>query len=177
MEQALALDSPVAERETRFEQLLREHHRSIFVYLCRLTGDQSQAEDLTQDTFIKAYRAIGRLSADANVRAWLYRIATNTALDCLRRRRLISWLPLFDNDCHPAIETSFVESSLEGIAVHQALRQLPPRYRVPLLLYACHGLSTREIADIMKISRGAVKTRLFRAREKFRRIYSVEEGA
>ena len=177
MDQALTLDSAVAEREARFEQLLRDHYRSIFVYLCRLIGDQRQAEDLTQDTFVKAYRAIGRLSADANVKAWLYRIATNTALDCLRRRRLISWLPLFDNDCHPAVETSFAESSLEGVAVHQALRQLPPRYCVPLLLYACHGLSTQEIAEILQISRGAVKTRLFRAREKFRRIYSVEEGA
>lgn len=175
MNHTLALDSAGADREAVFERLFRDYQRSIYIYLCRLVGDQKQAEDLTQDAFVKAYRALDRLPAEANVRAWLYRIATNTALDWLRRRRLISWLPLFERDHHPATSTSFAESSLESVAVQQALARLPARYRVPLVLYTCQGLSTQEIADILRISRGAVKTRLFRAREKFRRLYASEE--
>ncbi|MFN2168519.1 MAG: RNA polymerase sigma factor, partial [Anaerolineae bacterium] len=116
-----------------------------------------------------------RLPADANVRAWLYRIATNTGLDWLRRRRLISWLPLFERDNHPATQTSFAEASLESIAVRNAVAQLPTRYRAPLILFACQGLSTREIAEILQCSRSAVKTRLFRARERFRELYVLEE--
>jgi RNA polymerase sigma-70 factor (ECF subfamily) len=175
MDHALALESALADCEARFEQLFRDYHSSIYVYLHRLVGDQKQAEDLAQDAFVKAYRALGRLPADANVRAWLYRIATNTALDSLRRRRLVSWLPLFEGDSHPAVNASFAESSLESVAVQQVLKRLPPRYRAPLVLYACQGLSTHEIAEILLISRGAVKTRLFRAREKFRKLYAAEE--
>jgi RNA polymerase sigma-70 factor (ECF subfamily) len=175
MDHALALESALADREARIEQLFRDYYNSLYVYLHRLVGDQKQAEDLTQDTFVKAYRALGRLPTDANERAWLYRIATNTALDSLRRRRLISWLPLFEGDSHPAASVSFAEPSLESVAVQQALKRLPPRYRAPLVLYACQGLSTHEIAEILHISRGAVKTRLFRAREKFRKLYAVEE--
>lgn len=175
MDHALSLDGALAEREARFERLFSAYHSDIHNYVYRLVGDQKQAEDLTQDAFVKAYRALDRLSADANTRAWLYRIATNTALDWLRRRQLISWLPLFDRDNHSAMQISFAESSLESVAVQQALGELPSRYRVPLVLYACQGLSTQEIAEILLISRGAVKTRLFRAREKFRRVYAPEE--
>lgn len=175
MDRTLAVKGVLVSRETLFEGLFLEHYRDIYVYLCRLVDDAHQAEDLAQDTFVKAYRALDRLSAGANVRAWLYRIATNTALDWLRRRRLISWLPLFERDSHPATRTSFGGASLESVAVQQALGQLSARYRVPLVLFACQGFSTREIAEILQISRTAVKTRLFRAREQFRQIYVSEE--
>lgn len=177
MDRALALEGSLAAIDARFEQLFGEYHSEIYVYLCRLAGDERQAEDLVQDAFVKAYRALARLPEEANARAWLYRIATNTALDWHRRRRLISWLPLFERDRHPAVRFSFAESLLEGVAVQQALAHLPPRYRVPLVLYACQGLSTQQIADVLQISRGAVKTRLYRAREKFRRLYTLEEVA
>ncbi len=176
MDQALVLEDALAEREAAFEQLFREYYGDILAYLYRLVGERKQAEDLTQDTFVKAYRALPDLAADANQRAWLYRIGTNTALDWLRRRRLIAWLPLLEGDAHPLVRTSFAETSLEGVAVQRALAQLSARYRVPLVLFACQGLSTQEIAEILHISRGAVKTRLFRARKKFRRIYTPEEG-
>jgi RNA polymerase sigma factor (sigma-70 family) len=175
MDQALVLEDAQAGREATFEQLFREYYGDILAYLYRLVGDRKQAEDLTQDAFLKAYRALPDLPADANVRAWLYRIGTNTALDWLRRRRLIAWLPLLERDTHPAVRTSFAETSLESMAVARALGQLPARYRVPLVLFACQGFSTYEIAGILHISQGAVKTRLFRAREKFRRVYPPEE--
>jgi RNA polymerase sigma-70 factor (ECF subfamily) len=175
MDRILSFDAGDAEVEAELVRLYREYHGDLYAYLCRLVGDRHLAEDLVQDTFVKAHRALGRLPKDANRRAWLYRIATNTALDQLRRRRLVAWLPLFDNDRHPATHTSFQEESLETIAVQRTLARLAPRYRVPLVLYTCQGLSTEEIAAILEISRGAVKTRLFRAREKFRRLYALEE--
>lgn len=175
MDRAVALEGSLAVQDARFEQLFGEYNSDILSYLCRLVGDERQAEDLAQDVFVKAYRALARLPQEANARAWLYRIATNTALDYIRRRRLITWLPLFDRDHHLAVCLSYAESSLEGVAVRQALAHLPPRYRVPLVLYACQALTTQEIADILQISRGAVKTRLYRAREKFRRLYTPEE--
>jgi RNA polymerase sigma-70 factor (ECF subfamily) len=176
MDRSLVLDNTTPDAEAAFVRLFQDHYGEIYAYLCRLVGDRHQAEDLAQDAFVKAYRAIERLPADANQRAWLYRIATNTALDCLRRRRLIAWLPLFERDSHPATHTSFAEASLEAVAVQRTLGRLSPRYRVPLVLYACQGLSTAEIARVLKISPGAVKTRLFRAREKFRRLYAPEGG-
>ena len=179
MDRTLAVDGVPSDagdsREARFEQLFAAYYGDIVAYLCRLIGDQKQAEDLAQDAFVKAYRALDRLPVEANTRAWLYRIATNTALDWLRRRRLISWLPLLDRDSHPTAQTTFSEASLESMAVQQTLGRLSSRYRIPLVLYACQGLSTQEIAEILHISRGAVKTRLFRAREKFRRLYAPEE--
>jgi RNA polymerase sigma-70 factor (ECF subfamily) len=175
MDHALTLSGDMADVESVFEQLFQDYHDDIYVYLCRLVSDRQQAEDLAQDAFMKAYRALDRLPAEANLRAWLYRIATNTALDWLRRHRLIAWLPLFERDNHPAIQSSFAEESLESVAVQRALSRLPLRYRAPLVLFVCQGFSTQEIADILKISQGAVKTRLFRARERFRRLYTPEE--
>ncbi|MCL7455349.1 MAG: RNA polymerase sigma factor [Anaerolineae bacterium] len=176
MDRILVVERSAQDKEAAFERLFEDYHAEIFVYLCRLVGDPHQAEDLAQDTFVKAYKALTRLPKDANARAWLYRISTNTALDWLRRRRLIAWLPLFERDNHPAAQTSFTEASLESVAVQRTLARLSARYRVPLVLYACQGLSTQEIAEVLSISRGAVKTRLFRAREKFRQLYAPAEG-
>lgn len=168
-------DNTVTDIEAAFCRLFKSHQGEIAAYLVRLVGDPTLAEDLSQDTFEKALRALGRLPAEANTRAWLYRIATNTALDCLRRRKLIVWLPLFDRDRDPTARASFADASLESVAVQRAVGQMPPRYRVPLVLYACQGLSTHEIAAVLRLSPGAVKTRLYRAREKFRQIYAPEE--
>jgi RNA polymerase sigma-70 factor (ECF subfamily) len=100
----------------------------------------------------------------------LYRIATNAARDLMRRRRLLSWLPLFDED--PALLVEGPEpGALEAHAVHKALLKLDPELRVPLVLYSCQELSTQEIADVIGISRDAVKQRLVRARLRFKELY------
>jgi len=153
-----------------FEALYAAHQQPILSYLYRLMGDAARAEELCQEVFARAYQARRSMQNVQNVRAWLYRIATNAARDQLRRRRLLTWLPLFDED--PALLVDSPEAAaLELHAVEQALLKLDPDLRVPLVLYTCQELSTQEIADVLGISRDAVKQRLVRARLRFRELY------
>jgi RNA polymerase sigma-70 factor (ECF subfamily) len=157
---------------TRFEALFRDYQRPIINYLYRMVGDSGKAEELAQDVFVRAYSALPRLPLDANHRAWLYRIATNLAYDHLRRKRLVQWLPLLDRDQH---ESGSRESEPgEAQAVQDALGRLPNDHRAALILYSVQGYSTREIAEMLGTSEGAVKTRLSRARERFREMYREE---
>ncbi|MGQ9586247.1 MAG: RNA polymerase sigma factor [Anaerolineae bacterium] len=161
--------------DARFERIFQEYQQPIASYLLRLVDDPRQAEELAQEAFLKAYRALEALPADANVRAWLYRIATNTAYDALRRRRLLKWLPL---GRHPYRETS-VSQTLEARiaerdAVRRALAELPPLYRVPLVLYTVEGFSTQEIAEVLHVSPNTVKVRIFRARQMFQQAYEED---
>jgi RNA polymerase sigma-70 factor (ECF subfamily) len=147
------------------------YRQPLLTYLTRLVSDREIAEDLCQDTFVKALRSWSRHDPSANPVAWLYRIATNTAYDHLRRRRRIRFVPLPDIDLVTQ-QTSMSESHLEDQEpVRRALSKLPPEYRIPLVLHTCEGRSTQEIADAMGCSNGAIKTRLFRARERFRQAY------
>ena len=77
-----------------FADIFEEYHLRICRYLCSLVNDGDLAEDLAQQTFVKAYKALVKGSPPGNLNAWLYTIATNTALSALRRRRLIAWLPI-----------------------------------------------------------------------------------
>jgi RNA polymerase sigma-70 factor (ECF subfamily) len=156
-----------------FESLFATFQQPILSYLYRLLDDGARAEEVCQEVFARAYHARRSMDRVENVRAWLYRIATNAARDQLRRRRLLAWLPLFDED--PALTVDGPEaSSLETYAVQNALRQLGPDFRIPLVLYSCQELSTQEIAEVLGISRDAVKQRLVRARLRFKELYHHE---
>lgn len=164
-----------SETELRFEQLFLVYQQPILNYLYRMVGDLGRAEDLAQDTFVKAYRALPRLPADANERAWIYRIATNTVRDWHRRQRLIQWLPLMDHDSNGA-SRDHANPVVESQAVQQVLGSLPQKYAAPLILYSMQGFSTAEIAEILNLSQSAVKVRLFRARKMFRGVYGGDAG-
>lgn len=155
-----------AERDALFVDLYNEFHQPIYGYLYRLLGEREKAEDAVQEAFTKAYRALPQLDGDANHRAWLYRIATNTAYDRLRRQRLIAWLPLLDDSDDPALRDDNDGHDV-SIEVQQVLDQIPARYRAPLLLYCIDGMSTAEIAEVLGISRSGAKMRLARARRMF----------
>lgn len=181
--QAQALSSS-SDLDQRFEALFRDLRQPVLNYLFRLLGDAEQAEDVSQESFVKIYRALPGLPADANARAWVYRIATNAAYDVLRRRRLIRWLPLLrqadEDDGYERREVGLPEAANEMAQLEQhldvqaALNRLPTDLRTPLLLYSYQGLNTAEIAEIMQISRSAVKMRLQRARQLFGEHYTRE---
>lgn len=166
---------PGARAHEALEALYRDHAEPLLNYLYRLLGSRSEAEEALQDTFVKAHGALGRLPADANHRAWLYRIATNTATDRLRRRRLIRWLPLLETDGADSALDRPEAAALERADVGRALRRLSPRDRQVLWLYSVAGYATAEIANMLGISRAAAKKRVARARERFGRAYQGEE--
>lgn len=153
------------------EGLYEEYQRPLLAYLTRLVSDREAAEDLCQETFIKALRSWHQRDASASVAAWLYRIATNTAYDYLRRRRRIRFSTLMDMEPPPNGSHSMESRLDEGEPVLRALAQLPDMYRRPLVMHSYEGHSTQEIADALGCSNSAIKTRLFRARERFREVY------
>lgn len=163
---------PSTDLDRLFEELYRDYQQPILTYLCRLVGDAGRAEELAQDVFVRAYGALAKLPDNANRRAWLYRIATNLAYDHFRRLRLVRWLPLKerDGDVLPVVHSG-PDPTADEVAVEHVLMQLSPDYRAPLILYSVHGYSAAEIAQMLGISEGAVKTRLYRARERFRVLY------
>ncbi|HEX5501222.1 MAG TPA: RNA polymerase sigma factor [Thermomicrobiales bacterium] len=151
-----------------FTEIFERYHHRIVNYIYGLVHDRELANDLAQDSFLKAYKALPRMGDDLRLAPWLYRIAGNTAFSALRRRKLIRWLPLLND----GIEASSADNAVvEAEAVQRALAKLPAKYAAPLLLHSHEGLSCNEIAAILGISPGAVKTRLFRAREAFRAAY------
>jgi RNA polymerase sigma-70 factor (ECF subfamily) len=155
-----------------FEALFRQYEQPICSYLARMTGSVPRAQELTQETFIRAYRALLRGERWGNPRAWLYRVASRLATDDHRRRKLVEWLPLSATEQRgtPGVETV----AIERVSIQSALDALPPRYRVPLILYDYVGHSVSEVAQILGLSASGVKTRLSRARKKFRQVYEPE---
>jgi RNA polymerase sigma-70 factor (ECF subfamily) len=161
--------------------LFERYHAEIFAYLARMVGDREWAQDLTQETFLSAHRASGQLAAVENPRAWLYRVATNAALNGLKRKRRFRWLPWQEREDragHDALPASgnVAEEVGRQALIEAALSALPPEYRAPLLLYAHHGLKVAEIAETLGLSEGAARMRLQRGREMFRREYRKEDG-
>lgn len=155
-----------------FTRIFEQYNSRIVNYIYGLVHDRELANDLAQDSFLKAYKALPRMDDDLRLLPWLYRIAGNTAFSALRRRKLIRWLPLLSDGIAATNTDGHV---VEAEAVARALAKLPSKYAAPLLLHSHEGMSCPEIAEILGISTGAVKTRLFRAREAFRLAYGEWE--
>ncbi len=164
--------------EVAFAAIYDRYEKPIYGLVYRLMGNPDDAFDLTQDTFIKAFKAIDKTQPDLNLSAWLHRIASNTCLDVLRRRKIVRWLP-WDSEVHtnltPAGEYDQPEQRLlrkeTKEQVQAVLNKLSPKYRLCLVLREYQDLSCEEIGEIMHLSRAAVKSTLFRAREQFREVY------
>ncbi|MBN2006432.1 MAG: RNA polymerase sigma factor [Anaerolineae bacterium] len=157
-----------------FNTLYQQHSVELCSYLTRLTDDPGRAEELMHETFIQAYRAMLDGVRWENPRAWLYRVASRLAINAYRRQKLIAWVPFFGTD--PASGPGIEAAALERVAVQAALNALPPKYRIPLVLYVYAEQSVVQIADILNLSSSAVKMRLSRAREMFHRAYVPEES-
>jgi RNA polymerase sigma-70 factor, ECF subfamily len=162
-----------------FERIYDEYKTPIYNYIYHLVGNREQADDLTQDTFLKAFKALPKMDANLKLSAWLYRIATNTAYDALRRRKLIAWMPWQDLDHEPADVDSADPQETIGTTelVQAALKRMPRHYRAALLLYTQEGFSYAEIAATLSIAESGVKMYLSRARHSFREHYrALEQG-
>jgi RNA polymerase sigma-70 factor (ECF subfamily) len=153
-----------AEVETLFIGLVRDHHRTIYNYLFRLVGDEPLAEDLTQESYLRAYRGLGKLPAGANHRAWLFRIATNAATDELRRRKRRPRVPLLSSLGLRA-PTESEDERLGRVSLDDALLRLPERHRAILNLFEFAEFSAPEVGEVLGISPETARKRRQRARE------------
>ena len=171
-----------------FAHLVEAYSPMIYRLGLKMLNNPQDAEDILQETFIKAYRHIGNFDGRSSISTWLYRIATNEALMSIRRKRpeTISFdvpsvydtepqepLQIVDWCCLP--EDEFLTS--EGRArLDEAANRLPTNLRVVFILRDIEGLSTRETAEVLEISEMAVKTRLSRARLRLREDLSEYFG-
>jgi RNA polymerase sigma-70 factor (ECF subfamily) len=172
---AVVLEQARAGDEAAFVALYEYYSPAIHRFAYRLLGSQEQADDITQDTFIRAYEHIGRLGDDANVSAWLYRIASNSCQDALRRRKRIAWVPMVDDEDRGDSEFTtedFVPQLIEAHAIGRVLAEMPPNLATCLVLRSVEGFSCEEIAEIMNVPKGTIFSRLSRARELFTKIYT-----
>lgn len=174
-EEALWLAAIRAGDESAFTSVVERYQSPIARYLRRLVGETALAEDLTQETFLKAYVAIIQTDSELALRPWLYRIATNEARMHFRRRRLIRFLP-FLAERHDAGAPPAEEGLAERDQVRRALARLPEEYREALLLYLVEGFKHHEVGAILAISGEAARKRVARGSEMFRKAYAELEG-
>jgi RNA polymerase sigma-70 factor (ECF subfamily) len=161
---------------TAFEELVRRYRGRVFAYALSSVGSRPDAEEITQDVFVKVYRAAHRFDSQYRFTTWLYTIASNTCKNKFRsrrRRRGDVSLDAEKSPVHPASEEpgplEVYERNVEIAAVRDAINQLPPRYRQVLYLRYVEGLSYKEIAEVLGLSLGNVEARIFRGKGKVRR--------
>jgi RNA polymerase sigma-70 factor (ECF subfamily) len=157
-----------------FALIYEEYASRIHSHAYRLLGNRHDADDVTQETFLRAFRSISRLADEERIGSWLFAIASNICLDTLRRRRIISWLPLTKGhediaDPRGDLSGTVAESEL----VRQALAKLSLKDALCLVLRDVEGFSCQEIGEITGFSQPSIWTRLSRARTKFAAAYAA----
>lgn len=169
-----------------FAKMVDAYSGRIYSLAMRILGDQRDAEDTVQETFLKAYKAIGAFEGRSSLATWLYRIATNESLMIIRRRKpevtiekeseedQMDTLEKPDqfNDWCCLPEKEFQSSELRGF-MDKAVKRLSPALRVVFTLRDIQGLSVKETAEILNVTEGVVKTRLLRARLQLREDLST----
>jgi len=166
-----------------FDELFRRWSGPLLRYLERMVRDLPTAEELVQEAFFRVHRARDRYSPDARFSTWLYRIATNLALNELRRpRRKASHRSTEAEDApelaaqSPATD-DVVDARRQGAAVGAALGQLPEKQRAALCLTAVEGLSYAEVAEALDVTEKAVKSLVHRARASLARKLAAQSVA
>ena len=148
---------------------LVDHYRKPVVRLAySLTRDADEAKDIAQDAFLRAYRRLESFRPDRPFSRWLFVIARNASLDAIRRRRRAQALPPADGAVLEPSPEDWAMRNAEVERVREALESLPEHYRVVLELYYTSGLRYREIADVLAIPIGTVKTYIARAKRRLR---------
>ena len=161
-----------------FEALVETYQDRIYTYAARMLNDPVEAEDIAQETFLRAYMSLARFRGTASFQTWLYRIAGNLVIDAVRRRRRRDDFTFSIDEPietgHGSFEREFADerrgpeeladSAVVTAEVGQAVAQLSDTLRPVLVMYDLQGLSYQEIAVILGVPLGTVKSRLYNAR-------------
>lgn len=160
-----------------YEALVKEYEKNVYNLALRMTGNSEDAYDMSQEAFIKAYNSLGAFRGESKFSVWLYRIVSNVCLDFLRSKNRKPTVSLsVENDDGDEVELDIADESnspelvlergLTRDAVRRGLAALPDDHREILLLREIQGLSYDEIAEVLGLEAGTVKSRIFRARKK-----------
>ena len=151
--------------EAAFQSLVEDYRTPVFNYILRLTGDRANAEDLTQDVFLRVFQALPRFSSRSTFTTWLFQVTKNRVLDEFRarERRPHAVVNLDDMPTLAVVDRPIEESeTIDGL--WRAVRDLNPDLKMALLLRDVVGLPYSEIADTLEITLSTVKWRIFTAR-------------
>ena len=171
-----------ADDAAAFNEIVSRYKNRVHNYVCRMVGPGIDAEDLTQETFIRAYTSIRSFQSRASLNTWLFRIATNICIDFRRKnsraRTLTTSLQREDNEDDTDVEREFPDERFDpqghflnkelGARLNEALLSLPDKHRMVVVLHDIEGLAYDEIAEIVECPLGTVKSRLFNARSALR---------
>jgi RNA polymerase sigma-70 factor (ECF subfamily) len=182
----LSLEALQAGDKAEFARLVDLYSHPIYRLALKILGDENDAEDVLQETFIKAYRSIAAFEGRSTIATWLYRIAANEALMLARKRKpevnmisneedddivlpqqIVDWCCLPENELLSSEARSFLDEAVENLSQN---------LRIVFILRDIQGLSIRDTAEVLKISEMAVKTRLLRARLQLREALSGYYG-
>ena len=175
----VAVEQRLDKTARTFDSVVQQHKNRIFTYVCRLTDDSPDAEDITQEVFIRAYQSLAAFRDEAAVDTWLYRIATNLVIDRFRRQKRAPQLvstapdeddPLLDVPAHARAADPHANVQLGELQreVQRAIQALPPKLRTAVVLHDLEGLPYEDVSTVMSIPIGTVKSRLFKARSLLR---------
>lgn len=164
----------IAGNEAAIEMLVRQYETDLFRLALSIVGDEAEANEITQETFIAALRSLRSYQEKQSLKAWLYTIALNNSRSHLRKRKVIDRLRqnltnIFQIEAQK--QTSPEEAAVRGekeAAIWNSLNQLDERLRIVVVLRYFHELSITEISEILSVNEGTIHSRLHSAREKLR---------
>ncbi len=160
-----------------FEHLVLQHERKIYFYIYRMVGgNRHDAEDLTQETFLRAYRHISSIDPSQNVTAWLFTIATHLVYDRSRsaqkRHEIVMDTSQLDDETIALVASyNSIEAENDRRDLESALQKIKPQYRSVLLLYYKEGFAYHEIATMLSLPINTVKTHIVRAKKELQKLY------
>ena len=170
--------------DSAFETLVRKYEKLVSTCIYSVVGNTEDTLDLSQETFLKAYKSLGSFKGDSEFSTWLYRIAKNTALDFIRKRKQAAvsidssgeegeGFDIPDDNTNSSPEKMVLENEKKQL-LYNAISKLSDEHREIIILRDINGYSYEDVAEKLGIETGTVKSRLFRAREALRKILLKE---
>jgi RNA polymerase sigma-70 factor (ECF subfamily) len=170
-DQAL-IDAVLAGRPAAFEEIVLRYERAVYNLAVRTLRDSTEAQDAVQEAFFKAYRALHTFRPGAKFSTWIFTICYRLCCDRLAKRKRFSGDELPDRADPSAGPEALAERNDEAVRLRAAIDALPEKYRTVVTLYHLQGKQYEEIATVLNLPLGTVKTHLFRAKEQLRKALS-----